>query len=294
MSEHTLDSASQAGDRLSFTLFLALAIHALVVFGFTFSIDKSNNVAPTLNITLATHSDQSEPDKADFLAQSNQQASGTTDEIKELTTDQKAQIADTNVNKVNPEPLKQRIVESDTERKLITSTLASPNTAQMQKEIQDQETKKPQQGELIQAQPVSTKAASLRAKLDRQRQAFANKPRILTLTSVATKASSHAQYLNDWTAKIENIGNQHFPRDAVNNGIQGSLTMVVTILPDGSIETAEVTSSSGHSLLDDAALQIVRLASPFAPFTKELKANTDKLEIIRTWRFEVSGFTTGS
>ena len=38
-------------------------------------------------------------------------------------------------------------------------------------------------------------------------------------------------------------------------------------------------------LLDQAAQRIVRLAAPFAPFTGDL-ADIDRLEIIRTWRFE--------
>jgi len=291
MTQQTLDTASQAGDRLSFTLFLALAAHALIVFGCTFSIEKSNNVAPTLNVTIATHNDKTEPDKADFLAQKNQQASGSLDEVKELTTDQKADIADININKINPEPLQKKVIKTDTERKLVSSTQSTIKTL-AQNTTQDIQTQPAQDGQDTQTSLTSTKAASLRAKLDRQKQAFAKQPRIRRLTSIATKASSDAKYLSNWTEKIELVGNEHFPRDAVNKGIVGSLTMVVTLLPNGQIDSAEVISSSGHSLLDDAALQIVRLASPFEPFPKELKANTDKLEIIRTWRFEISGLST--
>ena len=35
----------------------------------------------------------------------------------------------------------------------------------------------------------------------------------------------------------------------------------------------------------DAAIRIVRLAAPFAPFPDELRRTTDVLEIIRTWQF---------
>ncbi len=293
MTQQTLDTASQAGDRLSFTLFLALAAHALIVFGCTFSIEKSNNVAPTLNVTIATHNDKIEPKKADFLAQKNQQASGSLDEVKELTTDQKAQIADVNINKITPNPQQKKIIKTDSERKLVTGNNSTTQTLE-QNTAQDRQTQNPQEGEEIQTPLTSTKAASLRAKLDKQRQTFAKQPRIRRLTSIATKASSDAKYLSSWTEKIEFIGNQHFPKDAVSKGIVGNLTMVVTLLPNGEIDSTEVISSSGHSLLDDAALQIVRLASPFEPFPNELKANTDKLEIIRTWRFEISGLSTSN
>ena len=35
-----------------------------------------------------------------------------------------------------------------------------------------------------------------------------------------------------------------------------------------------------------AAIRIVRLASPFKPLPAEVLGNHDRLEIIRTWRFE--------
>ncbi len=43
--------------------------------------------------------------------------------------------------------------------------------------------------------------------------------------------------------------------------------------------------SSGEPILDQAAQRIVRLAAPYAPFSGDL-ADIDRLEIIRTWRFE--------
>ena len=49
--------------------------------------------------------------------------------------------------------------------------------------------------------------------------------------------------------------------------------------------TEKLPRLAGQRLLDQAALRIVRLAAPFAPFTGDL-ADVDRLEIIRTWRFE--------
>ena len=61
---------------------------------------------------------------------------------------------------------------------------------------------------------------------------------------------------------------------------------MVTLLPNGTLKTIRVLESSGHMILDDAAIRIVRLAAPFAPFPDELAKDTDELEIIRTWRFQ--------
>ena len=55
----------------------------------------------------------------------------------------------------------------------------------------------------------------------------------------------------------------------------------------------QVLSSSGYAVLDEAAMKIVRLAAPFAPFPAELRATTDKLEIIRTWQFQENRLSSG-
>jgi protein TonB len=61
--------------------------------------------------------------------------------------------------------------------------------------------------------------------------------------------------------------------------------LLVAILPDGSIKEVVLLESSGHAVLDDAAINIVRLAAPYAPFPDDLRGSTDVLEIIRTWQF---------
>jgi protein TonB len=46
--------------------------------------------------------------------------------------------------------------------------------------------------------------------------------------------------------------------------------------------------SSGHKVLDDAAIRIVELASPFAPLPRNILEETDILHIERTWQFLTS------
>ena len=67
--------------------------------------------------------------------------------------------------------------------------------------------------------------------------------------------------------------------------IYGSLQMTVAIKADGEVEGVEINRSSGHKVLDQAAIRIVRLASPFDRFPANIKADTDILHITRTWTF---------
>lgn len=66
-----------SADRLGFTLFMAAAIHAVIVLGLSFGLEDKAPPPKTLEVTLATYKSQKKPEDADFLAQLNQQGSGT-------------------------------------------------------------------------------------------------------------------------------------------------------------------------------------------------------------------------
>ena len=94
-----------------------------------------------------------------------------------------------------------------------------------------------------------------------------------------------------WRAKVERVGNLNYPDEARRQNLSGSLILDVSLNPDGSIEQVTIRRSSGKQILDDAAIRIVELASPFAPFPDNIRDNTDILHITRTWQFiDNSGF----
>lgn len=286
-----LDQVSS--DRLTFIIFIVTVIHALVIYYVEFASEPASKVAPTLNITLATHDALTPPEKADFLAQHNQEASGTESEVKELTVKDIADIQDIRVRDINPNPQQKSSQKQDIETRIITSESAS-NRRQIttQEKHLNEEKSEERVGEEVDTPLIDPEFASLQAKLDQLKQELARQPRIRRLTSVSTKASYDARYLNDWAQKIETVGTENFPEAARREKIFGSLRLSVLILPDGSVENIEILQTSGHVVLDEAAMHIVRLSSPFDAFPREIRKSTDKLEIIRTWRFEITGLKT--
>jgi len=282
-----------SNDRLSFTLFLALAVHALIILGISFKVDSGQKLAPTLNITLATHKSKVAPEKTDFLAQFDQQGSGTEEELKELTTRQMAELSDVQAREVNPLPQQKAVSPSETNKQFITSVAANQNQALKQDTPNQDPQQEAKEGQDFDTPLVNPEIAALRAKLDVLKQNMARQPRIRRLTSLSTKSSADAQYQLDWQEKIEGVGNENFPKEALQNSIFGRLRLSVLIRADGSLEKVEVLQSSGETILDDAAVQIVKLAAPFRPFPPEIHKDADKLEIIRTWSFEITGLSTG-
>ncbi|MBK1649982.1 energy transducer TonB [Rhabdochromatium marinum] len=95
----------------------------------------------------------------------------------------------------------------------------------------------------------------------------------------------YANYLESWRRKVERIGNLNYPEEAKEKRLFGSLVLQVSVRADGSLEGVRVLRSSGHQVLDQAAVRIVELAAPFAPFPKDIRAHHDVLDITRTWQF---------
>jgi len=126
---------------------------------------------------------------------------------------------------------------------------------------------------------------SLMARLDQQQQAYAKLPRVHRMTSVSARQTDDAAYLQAWKARVETIGNANYPPEARRRKLHGDLRLLVSLRPDGSVVQIRVLQSSGHAVLDYAAMRIVRMAAPFDPFPPELRARADVLEIIRTWQF---------
>jgi protein TonB len=276
-----------AVDRLSFTLFLALGVHALLIFGVGFSAPEARSVPSTLDVTLAQHrsNDTTPLEEADFLADTDQQGSGTLEEKARLTTTEQADIEDNQIFRTTPELQQLSFAELEVARKRILTT--QTDTTRTATDRVDEEA--PPVEELASQDPLMISqindVATLRAMLDESRQNFANRPRIRTLTAVSARRSLDAAYVFGWLEEVERVGNQNYPQAARQERLMGSVRLAVRIRADGSLVSVEVSHSSGHAVLDQAARRIVHMAAPFEQFSSDMSREYDQLEIIRTWQF---------
>lgn len=126
--------------------------------------------------------------------------------------------------------------------------------------------------------------AELAARTRRKAATFANRPRRKAVHA-DTREYTYANYLEAWRRKVERVGNLNYPEAARRLKLYGSLVLRIALRADGSVEQVRVLRSSGSELLDQAALGIIELAAPFAPFPPAIRAEAEILEITRTWRF---------
>jgi periplasmic protein TonB len=107
-----------------------------------------------------------------------------------------------------------------------------------------------------------------------------------------TQASTLAPYLDAWRHKVERIGTLNYPTAARAATTPLSPVVEVALASSGALETVVIRRSSGNPELDQAALAILKLASPFDPFPPELAAQTHVLHFAYEWQF--SGGRVGS
>jgi protein TonB len=103
------------------------------------------------------------------------------------------------------------------------------------------------------------------------------------LTTPTTDAET--AYLAMWRRKCERLGRLNYPP----GNIQGELVMQVSIFSNGHLDYVRIAHSSGSSLLDQAALETVRQAAPYQPFSVEMRKAYDRLEFTRTWQYSKFG-----
>jgi protein TonB len=280
-------------DRFAFTLFIALALHAIIVLGITFAPESPRSSAQTMEITLSQFDDEVAPAEADFLAQTNQQGSGTREEPIEMTSPQPSDVSQNDIQPVQPEPPSRAEPVPRQDQPVVNTESASRQSAPepISSEPETQEPLPVREKKSLMER--SLEIASLEARFDQQRQAYARKPRVMRVTAASTLASTKASYVRNWVDKVVRVGNINYPSEARRSNLHGNARILVSIRKDGTVKELSILESSGSTVLDDAAIRIVRMAAPFAPFPDSLKEEVDELEIIRTWVFGRQGLTSG-
>jgi protein TonB len=262
-------------------LLASIACHLLLIIGVGFkiprlpSLDDPHNV---MDVVLVNSKSATKPVKADALAQANLDGGGNTDQKLRASTPLPYDRRDPSRELKAAES---RVKQLETEAQELMTRLKSKSVV-TQAEIRSDPGKT--DGEAKELVEKAAEIARLEAQIRREHQAYQERPK---RHFVGARASEYrfAQYVDNWRQKIERIGNLNYPAEARNRKIYGSLQITVAIKANGEVESVEINRRSGHKVLDDAALRIVRLAAPFPPFPPNIRVDTDILHITRTWTF---------
>ena len=289
LSDSSAEGIAPIKDRLTTTLFLAALFHGIVILGVTFARPSAGpQPMPTMKVLLVTGPDAKAPDNpsAEYLAQRNQIGTGTTDE---------------EVAPANPAtsllPMQQQGVADGTGMEYREAVAGQKSTEfissrsdRSEVSFRSGENQPAAQAETPLAlaptapSPISTNATDtalrLRGRQDGQYEVMPN-----------TRESILAPYLDAWRRKVERLGTMNFPQvakrqpAAANPVLQANPVLEVVIRADGKLGGIVVRRSSGRKEIDQAALSILRLASPFDPFPADVRKKYDELRFAYEWQF---------
>ena len=272
--------------RLDVAIFISIIFHAVVLFGVTFKLPtpKIENAITPLEVVLVNSKSISKPYKADTLAQANLDGGGNTDDNRRAKTPfplspKHKQSIDVTKAKQNTKRLEQEA------KKLMTAVNSKQSIHQSNSRLEKSEQAKkiPDAFDLIQR---SREIIRLEAQIAKDYEAYQKRPK-RKFIGARTKEYRFARYVEDWRVKVERIGNLNYPEAAKRDRLYGHLQLTVGIMADGNLESIEINRSSGKKILDEAAINIVKLAGQngFAPFPPDISRDTDILHITRTWVF---------
>lgn len=276
--------ATPASDRLPGMLFLAALVHGILIIGITFNAALSDQFAEaiSLEVTIVANPDQriDRPDRAEYLAQVSQLGGGNTSEQVRPSAPEESQSAIDNLGQEQGDAF----VDST------DHTIAADEILATQQEQDRKLADNPRDD----PQPDTSMALALQSGTDitlplpQEDQATLlihdDNPRQLII-SADTRESKIAGYLDAWKRRIEAVGDEYFPELGDLDGLTGSPTLEVSIFATGELAEVIIRKSSGSAILDQAALDILRRASPFDPFPTEVREEYDSLRFAYKWLF---------
>jgi protein TonB len=270
------DGTAPTRDRLVATIFLAALLHGILILGLTFgTASRPGGEAPGLEVLKVSDEvpGATRPDSAADLAERTPLGSGTSAAARSPRSPASSpgaagDAADSDPGRAaaSDEP----VVTTRAERlrvRLVTDRGADPTSTEPRSaedvELAARTAGRDDVGDLELRGPV-------RAEL---------------LITPDTRESVVAPYLDAWRGKVERIGTLNYPASARRTALTRNPTLEVTLAADGRLAAATVRTSSGLPELDQAAIDILKLASPFDPFPSELAARYATLRFAYEWQF---------
>jgi protein TonB len=290
---HYAATASQ--DRLVTTLFVASIVHGILIMGVSFSglLPSPSRAAPSLEVVLVQSKTQKDvtPDEALYLSQRNMSGSGTTtDKVRARSQMATARLADNAGDESGTVLVDQLRETAPQSLSLIAARSLSKFSVRAMQEPNEESADESSRARLMRAQAARDELVD---EIDQVTQLHSDQVRELYV-AVNTRQSSVARYLALWKKKIEQVGTLNFPNDEMLVGLTGNPTLEVAIRSDGALHDIRVRESSNHARIDQSAMRIVRLASPFDPFPPEVKRDYDVMRFVYVWQFVDGRRTLGS
>ncbi|AXS81573.1 energy transducer TonB [Dechloromonas sp. HYN0024] len=278
-----MSQAAKQDRRLWLALGLSVFVHG-VVLGLNFKFPDASKAfrEKAMDIILVNAKSAHKPSEAQALAQANLDGGGNTDENRRAKTPLPPTPQKNDGDAV--QQMQRRVQEMETaQQRLLTQakslrTVAAANTAAEQPVPAVTAISGLDLAESARAM------ARLEGEISKTADEYNKRPR-KKFVGARTEEYGLAAYLDAWKQKIERIGTLNYPPEA-RGKLYGAVVIFVELrAEDGSLYSAEISKSSGHKVLDQAALRILRMSAPFGAIPQQALGGATVLSFARTWYF---------
>jgi periplasmic protein TonB len=275
------------------TLFLAAVLHGIVILGITFgSGDATGEAAPGLEVLLVSDElpTAARNDSATYLAQRTQLGSGNTDRpVAPRNRSSTAPASQSLAGDSSADSRPARRTRSPQDERVLATTAPQPDI----RYFSEAELGAPGE-EGLAALPGAVPTAEPGPQDDAGPVELRGPHRDDLWVTPDAREATLAPYLDHWRHRVERIGTLNYPLAARNAGVNANPVLEVEIAADGRLESERIRRSSGYPDLDHAALEILKLASPFNPFPPELAAKYQKMRFSYEWQFVGGRIASGA
>ena len=279
-SYHFSAQAPKRDISLPVAIVIAVAVHAVIIFGISFSMGKEP-AAMMQDVAKALTDNMQPNEDAHFIANASQEGGGTVREPLRQETDQSSPLSAEQMSETQDVISLQRQVRQQRYQESYLRTTLSWRQATVES---DNDSKQAKDDLMAQEERLRKEIATLEAQLSQRQQLYATKSKVVTVDSNSTTRGAAADYINTFREHVERVGNLQYPAQARAQGITGEVRLMVIINHDGNIKAIRLLESSNSTILDEAAKQSVRQAAPFGKFTKDMH-DVVELRLIRTYRY---------
>ncbi len=286
-----LQNTSTVRDRLVTTLFAAAMLHGIVIAGITFSTSGGDDAAPGLDVIIVSDevpaADRN--DDAQYLAQRSQLGGGST-RAKVTPRSQASQAALPQLDG-NPKGTTldgREFSATDSDPPMLTTQSHQPTV----RWLGDSGSASSPGPMPLMINGPNARGSAGHADDGTAQLTGPNRDELWITPN--TRASRLAPWLDSWRRKVEQLGTLNYPSAARRSGLKSNPVLEVTINRDGTLAEARVRRSSGYPEVDQAALDILKLSSPFDAFPPDVAANFRVLKFAYEWQFDSGSAESGA
>ena len=279
-------------DRLTVMVFLAGLFHLILILGLSFSAPSPTDPSTsTLEVLLVSEAlpESLKNDQARYLSQRTQQGAGNMEDSARSQTPAQS-------NAPVDQPGEAQGLSDQEGRSDLAGGQSDSITASgvSRREIFAADADEPTDQATDTARQLIAGADTNLPSVDDDPELLLKGPsRRELMVTPSTRESTVAVYLDAWKRKVERVGTLNFPNQARRKGMSGNPVLEVALSSDGQLAEVRVRKSSGYAELDRAAIDILRLAAPFEPFSRQMAMQHETLRFAYEWQF-VGGELSGS